>query len=171
MTDKETFRAAVEAVVDGDTATLKSLLAETPELARAPSPAKHQANLLHYVAANGVEDELQRTPPNAVEIADLLIDAGADPNATASFYGGGPGSTALVALVTSTHPAGAGLQEQLVHSFARAAGIKLNGLDEDAYPMAAALAFFYPILSFFHFLIFQTCPVFPFLYQIAFSAG
>jgi hypothetical protein len=140
----ERFEAAVEAVIDGDVELLGTLLQEDPTLATAHSPRDHRATLLHYVAANGVEDERQRTPPSAVEIARLLVDSGADPNSTAEFYGGGPGSTALVALVSSGHPYDAGLQEELVEVFCSAPEAMPDGLEGDGYPMATAFAFFYP---------------------------
>ena len=140
----ERFEAAVEAVIDGDVETLEVLLHEDPTLATARSPREHRATLLHYVAANGVEDERQRTPPTAVEIARLLVEAGADPNSTAEFYGGGPGSTALVALVSSGHPYDAGLQEELVEVFCSAPEAMPDGLEGDGYPMATAVTFFYP---------------------------
>jgi hypothetical protein len=44
---------------------------------------------------------------NLAEIAQLLIDAGADVNAAANMYGGG--STPLGLLLTSAHPAAAGV--------------------------------------------------------------
>ena len=46
-------------------------------------------------------------PLNLAEITRLLLDAGGDVNATANMYGGG--STALGLLVTSDHPANAGV--------------------------------------------------------------
>jgi AcrR family transcriptional regulator len=140
----ERFEAAVEAVIEGDIEMLDALLAEDPTLATARSPREHRATLLHYVAANGVEDERQRTPPNAPEIARRLVQAGADPNSTAEFCGGGPGSTALVALVSSGHPYDAGVQEELVEVFCSAPEAMPDGLDGDGYPMATAFTFFYP---------------------------
>src|SRR5262249_9727775 len=77
------FEAAVEAVVSGDIEALRSMLAEHPELVRARSTRRHHATLLHYVAANGVEGHRQRTPANAVEVAKLLLDAGAEVDALA----------------------------------------------------------------------------------------
>ena len=59
------FELAVDAVIDGDEATLRDLLDLAPGLVRERSGAVHGATLLHYVAANGVEDHRQRTPPNA----------------------------------------------------------------------------------------------------------
>jgi hypothetical protein len=140
----ERFEAAVEAVIGGDAEMLRALLHEDPSLATARSTREHRATLLHYVAANGVEDERQRTPSNAVEIARMIVDAGADPNATAEFYGGGPGSTALVALVSSGHPYDAGVQEELVEVFCRAPEVLPDGIEADGYPMATAFAFYYP---------------------------
>jgi hypothetical protein len=66
------FEAAADAVVNGDLATLERLLREDPELIRAHSTREHQATLLHYVAANGVEDFRQKTPPNAVEVLERV---------------------------------------------------------------------------------------------------
>jgi hypothetical protein len=67
--------------------------------------------LLHYVAANGVEDERQRTPANIVYIAERLLDLGADVNAICDLYGGG--ATTLGLTITSAHPRAAGVQEPL----------------------------------------------------------
>src|SRR5207237_7622081 len=74
----ERFEAAVEAVVSGDVAPLRSMLRENPDLVRARSTRRHHATLLHYVAANGVEGGRQKTPENAVEVAKMLLDAGAE---------------------------------------------------------------------------------------------
>lgn len=110
--DTARFERAADAVVDGDVATLRALLHEHPALARARSPRPHHATLLHYVAANGVEDERQRTPPNAVEVARVLLAAGAEPDALADAYGAP--CTTLSLLVSSTPPAEAGVQGELV---------------------------------------------------------
>jgi ankyrin repeat protein len=113
------FEAAVEAVIDGDAATLASLLGEDPALVRARStrvncfdPPAHHATLLHYLAANGVEGYRQRSPRNAVEIARLLLEAGAEPDALAGMYGSQ--CTTMSMLVSSTPPARAGVQVALV---------------------------------------------------------
>ena len=106
------FEAAVEAIVAGDEATLRRLLAKRPELIRARSAREHGATLLHYVAANGVENWRQKTPPNAVAIAELLLAAGAEVEAEANLYGGG--STTLGLAATSAHPRIAGVQLPLL---------------------------------------------------------
>ena len=105
------FEEAVEAVIDGDIQTLDRLLRASPDLVHARSSRSHRATLLHYVGANGVEDERQRTPKNAVEVASLLLDAGADVNARADMYGG---SDTLGLVATSIHPLKAGVQEALM---------------------------------------------------------
>ena len=64
------FESAVDAVVAGDKATLERLLRENPELIRARSTRRHGSTLLLYVGANGVEDYRQRSPKNAVKIAE-----------------------------------------------------------------------------------------------------
>ena len=68
---------------------LKRILRDNPTLIRARSSREHGATLLHYVSANGVEGYRQRTPKNIVAIARLLLDAGAEVDATADVYGGG----------------------------------------------------------------------------------
>jgi hypothetical protein len=106
------FEAAVDAIVTGDVATLERLLREEPELIRARSTREHRATLLHYISANGVEGYRQKTPKNAVEIAELLLEAGAEVDAEADVYGGGATTLGLVA--TSVHPERAGVQTALM---------------------------------------------------------
>jgi hypothetical protein len=85
----------VEAVIHGDANRLAELLRKDPELVRARStrvtphdPPMHRSTLLHYVAANGVEGYRQKTPANAVQIARMLLEAGAEADALADMYGG-----------------------------------------------------------------------------------
>ncbi|HJP61198.1 MAG TPA: hypothetical protein VJ865_14420, partial [Gemmatimonadaceae bacterium] len=80
------FEKAVDAVVAGDVETLKAMIRDDPQLVHKRSARFHRATLLHYIAANGVEGVRQKTPPNAVEVARLLLDAGADPDALAMMY-------------------------------------------------------------------------------------
>ena len=135
------FEKAVDAVISGDTETLKSLLGKSPDLIRMRSSRAHRAMLIHYVAANGVEDERQRTPTNAVDVANVLIDAGAEIDAT--FLDGGSGTTPLVSLVTSFHPHKAGVAAELVSVFVNA-GARVDGLKGDGEPLRLALSSEYP---------------------------
>jgi len=105
------FESAVDAVVAGDVAKLAHLLREDPELVRKRSLFLHQATLLHYVGANGVENHRQKTPPNAVQVAELLLRAGADVHAVADIYGG---SDTLGLAATSIFPLRAGVQNALI---------------------------------------------------------
>jgi ankyrin repeat protein len=82
-----------------------------PDLARRRSTRRHHATLLHYIAANGVEQERQRTPDNALDVAKMLLDAGAEPDALADMYDAK--ATTMNMLVSSGHPAAAGLQSAL----------------------------------------------------------
>jgi ankyrin repeat protein len=134
----ERFEDAADAVVDGDLAKLTALLDREPRLLRARSLRDHRCTLLHYVAANGVEDERQRTPPNAPAVAELLLARGADPDAFALTYGGGPGQTTLALAVTSAHPDRAGVMPDLVRALVRG-GARVNGPDGDAPPLRHAL--------------------------------
>ena len=106
------FESAVDAIVAGDIDTLRRLLREHPDLVRQRSTRDHGATLLHYVSANGVEDFRQKTPKNIVDIARLLLDAGADVNATSDSYG--PNDTTFMLTATSCHPADAGVQIPLL---------------------------------------------------------
>lgn len=139
------FERAVRCIIQGELQELRDVLRAHPDLSTARSPRSHHSVLLHYVAANGVENEHQKTPANIVEIAKLLFTTGADAvvDATAEIYGGGPGSTPLVGLVTSCHPAEAGWQAELVRVFCRA-GASVNGIDNDGLPLACSLSFRYP---------------------------
>lgn len=107
------FEAAADAVVVGDAVTLEGLLRDVPEVIRARSARRHRATLLHYVGANGVEGWRQKTPPNAVQIAEILIRAGAEVDAMADMYGG---STTLGLVATSIHPLLAGVQNDLMEA-------------------------------------------------------
>jgi ankyrin repeat protein len=106
------FEAAVDAIVAGDEATLRRLLQAAPELVRARSTREHRGTLLHYVSANGVEGYRQKTPPNAVTIAETLLAAGSEVDAEAEMYGGKCTTLGLVA--TSVHPQRAGVQKPLM---------------------------------------------------------
>ncbi len=108
------FEAAADAIAAGDVSTLHDLLSADPGLVRARSTRRHQATLLNYVAANGVENYRQKTPPNIVEIAAMLLSAGAEVNAPANLYGGGCATLELVA--TSVHPLRAGVQQELLQT-------------------------------------------------------
>ncbi len=143
------FESAVEAVITGDLATLESLLRENPGLVRARStrvthfdPPVHRATLLHYVAANGVEGYRQKTPENAVEIAKTLLKAGAEVDALADMYGGH--YTTMSMLVSSCHPAKAGVQVALVETLLNfGAAIEARGSAQWGSPLMTALAFGY----------------------------
>ena len=102
------YERAADAIVDGDIAALERLLKEQPGLVRERSTRDHNATLLHYVSANGVESYRQKTPPNVLAVARALLDAGAEVDAEADVYGGG--ATTLALAVTSSHPRAAGLQ-------------------------------------------------------------
>ena len=121
--DASRFEAAADAIVAGDLSTLRRSLDEEPGLIRMRSMREHGATLLHYVSANGVEGYRQRTPKNVVEIAELLLRAGAKVNAEADVYGGGTTTLGLVA--TSGHPERAGVQEELM-SLLLAHGARLD---------------------------------------------
>ncbi len=144
------FESAVEAVIAGDLAALESLLRQHADLVHARStrithfdPPVHRATLLHYVAANGVECYRQKTPPNAVEIAKALLDAGTEADALADLYGGHYPTMSM--LVSSCHPAEAGVQVPLVDLLLDfGAAIEGCGSPKWGSPLITALVFGYP---------------------------
>jgi len=106
------FELAVEAVVEGDVEALRAMVRADPALVRARSTRRHHATLLHYVAANGVENVRQRTPANALEVATVLLDGGAEVDALCDAYE--EKCTTMSLLVSSAYPAQAGVQVALV---------------------------------------------------------
>jgi ankyrin repeat protein len=143
------FESAVEAVVNGDLDALEAMLRSHPELVHARSSRitgldqpQHRATLLHYVGANAVEGYRQKTPKNAVEIASALLRAGAEPDALASMYGGE--CTTMSMLVSSCHPAQAGVQAALVDTLVdHGAAVEPAGSGNWTSPLMTALIFGY----------------------------
>jgi len=130
------FEMAADAIVTGDVMALKRLLREHPELVRARSTREHAAPLIHYVAANGVENFRQKTPKNIVEITRMLLDAGAEVDATTQAYG--KAATALGLAATSYHPAKAGVQLELLDELLKA-GACVDGAPGGWNSLVAAL--------------------------------
>lgn len=106
------FEAAADAIVNGDSARLGRLLRENPGLIRERSRREHGAMLLHYTSANGIEGYRQKTPKNIVEITKMLLDGGAEVDATCHIYG--TECTTLGLAATSVHPANAGVMNDLL---------------------------------------------------------
>jgi len=138
------FEAAVDAIIAGDITTLKRLLRENSELIRARSTREHRATLLHYVGANAVEGYRQKTPKNAVKIAEVLLKAGAEVDADLDYgpmrkrYPERTGSTTLGMVATSCHPAVAGVQIPLLDILLKY-GASVDGIPGGWNPLIAAL--------------------------------
>jgi ankyrin repeat protein len=131
------FESAADAIIAGDIPALRALLDAHPELVHQRSTRAHRAPLLHFIAANGVEDYRQLSPPNAVDVARLLLDAGAEVDAATDVYGGG--STALNLVATSTPPRIAGVQIPLIDLLLER-GAAIDGVKPGASTAEAALA-------------------------------
>jgi ankyrin repeat protein len=138
MTGGSPFSRAVEAIAGGDEPGLHALLRAHPGLIRERAAFPHQATLLHYVGANGVE--VQRSPGNAAAIARILLEAGAEADAEAPIYGAA--DTTLCMTVTSVHPYLAGVQASLVDTLVDY-GAKVDGVAGDGAPLGCALLFGY----------------------------
>lgn len=139
---ENTFNRAVQAVITGNKEELMQLFRQHPYLVKERSSAPHKATLLHYIAANGVEDEYQMSPKNAAEIATVLLEAGAEVDATAEMYGGGPHNTTLNNLVSSWWPQQAGVQGEIIKVLVNY-GANPNGKLNDGSPIGLALGFGY----------------------------
>jgi ankyrin repeat protein len=138
------FEAAVDAIISGDGPKLKKLLRENPELIYGRSTREHRATLLHYVGANAVEHYRQKTPRNAVKIAEILLHAGAEVDADLDYgpirttYPERSGSTTLGMVATSCHPAATGVQIALLDLLLDH-GASVDGLPGCWNPLIAAL--------------------------------
>jgi ankyrin repeat protein len=130
----ELFERAVTAVVEGKLEELREMLDEEPDLVHARSRRSHRATLLHYVAANGTER--QEVPPNAPQVAEVLLERGAVADAECHMYGGG--QTTLGLAISSVFPERAGLTGDLVRVLVRG-GARVGGLDDEGHPLSGAI--------------------------------
>lgn len=115
------FDEAVHALDYGELEKLRTLIAEDPELAHARTNLEPPygyftgATLLHHIAGNPdrgrLEGLLPPLPKNTLEMARLLLDAGADVHAKTL---GPNGGTTMGLLVTSKQASDAGLSGPLI---------------------------------------------------------
>ena len=106
------FEDAVDTLLAGDVVRLGIMLKEHPTLVHEVSAFGHQASLLNYCAANGVELWRQRIPMNLEEVIRLLLDNGADSTQKMKVYGGEFDTLSL--LETSAHPWEAGIDKNIL---------------------------------------------------------
>jgi hypothetical protein len=130
------FEAAASAIVTGDVVSLQRLLRENPELIRARSTREHRITLLHYIGANGFEGYRQQCPGNAVEIARVLLNTGAEVDAVPK----GPigRGTPLGMVATSIHTERAAVQIPLLEILLEY-GASVDGAPSGWNPLLAAL--------------------------------
>ena len=128
LTPHPRFGEALAALDAGDVERLRGILSDDPALVRARTnldPPYHYftgATLLHHVAGNPGRDA--PLPANVVEAARLLLDAGADPDASTL---GPNGGTTMGLLVTSKQASDRGVTGPLMDLLlARGAALDLD---------------------------------------------
>lgn len=99
--DVESFELAADSIANGNAEQLKDLLRTHPYFSTARSVRPHRCALMNYIGVNGFEGERQKSPDNAVEIIEVLLDAGCDPDVLCYTYRGGPGENTLGLLLSS----------------------------------------------------------------------
>jgi hypothetical protein len=82
------FEHAVNTALSGDVASMQQLLNKHPTLINQSSDFGHGANLIQYLAANGIEIWRQYISIDVINMLELLIENGADPDFTNNIYGG-----------------------------------------------------------------------------------
>ena len=112
LTYNTEFETTVFKILEGDLQGVRKRIKAQPDLLKARSHCGHGATLLHYAGSNGVEIWRQKVPDNLPEIVRLLLDAGADRNATMDVYGGK--HTTYFLARSSAHPYDAGIAEALL---------------------------------------------------------
>jgi hypothetical protein len=110
-----TFERAVSATLSGDVERMRELLMENPELVNEHSQFGHKANLIQYLGANGTEIWRQIISINIVEMLELLIEQGADPDAPNNIYGG---SNLRTLIETSEHTFQSGQADKMLEKLA-----------------------------------------------------
>lgn len=105
------FERAVNAVLAGDTLRVAEMINAKPELVNQKSQFGHQANLIQYLGANGIEIWRQMIPAEVVDMLELLIEQGADPDAPNNIYGG---SNLRTLIETSEHTLLSGLSDAML---------------------------------------------------------
>jgi len=106
------FEQAVNHLLAGNRQELENSLTNDSTLIHERSSYGHQATLLHYAGSNGVEFWRQKVPFNLYAITEMLLQFGADKQATMSVYGGQ--FTTLELLTTSAHPYKAGVADEMI---------------------------------------------------------
>jgi hypothetical protein len=105
------FELAVDLMLTGNLSGLEKILDKHPEVLSQSSNFGHKAGLIHYLSANGTELFRQIIPNNALDILDLLLELGADPNQPNNIYGGSD----LISLIESSeHTFNAGLADDMI---------------------------------------------------------
>ena len=105
------FEHTIDAMLEGNTRDFRQNLIQHPFLTDRKSAYGHQATLLHYAVANGVEMWRQQVPLNLAESVEFLLERGINTQAKMKVYGGEYRAAEL--LMSSAHPREAGLTGEL----------------------------------------------------------
>ena len=109
------FERAVNVALAGDVVRMTEIISAQPEIVSQQSQFGHQANLVQYLGANGVEIWRQYIAEDVLDMLDLLIVQGADPDAANNIYGG---SNLRTLIETSEHTFQSGLGDAMLDKLA-----------------------------------------------------
>ena len=109
------FEQAVNVALQGDIATMQTLLDKDPTIISETSSFGHKASIIQYLAANGVEMWRQYVSQNVIEMLELLIEFGANPNTENNIFGG---STLRTLIETSEHSFKSGKTDEMLDRLA-----------------------------------------------------
>jgi hypothetical protein len=137
--DHPGFEVAVQAILDGDLPAMTASLDAAPDLVTARGAPPVGATLLHITAFNGFEALCFPTPAAMPAIARLLIERGAEPDATTF---DSPSGTPLCWNLSSWWPCAAGLQCDMADAYLDG-GAAIDGVSNDGAPIGHAIGFGY----------------------------
>lgn len=133
------FQDALQTILKGDLDGLTRLLDDAPDLVHARTQPPANATLLIYTAFNGFDEVCFPAPKETPQLAKLLIERGADPDATAFE---GTSFTPLNSALSSWFTFCSGVQNALADAYLDG-GASIEGIEGHGDPLGHAIGFGY----------------------------